>query len=202
MSTAQATRKKAVSVGSFGIEADNPQNCDLTIQSLSRQRLRGSIKAAVDVFMKDEEGEQTITSGAAGNVAGLPGYIPGMRLFVNPADLTYKIEDPLYGQEETLEKIRLAVKRRNNIGIADKLKGVKTKEGTLHKDHLKTLVREMVRFIESGDAKVCKGIKPRMDDVDELPGDYLTNPASNEWNQPRYEKDMPEWVESLNNLKR
>jgi hypothetical protein len=192
-----------VSVSPFGIEADNPRNSDLNVQSVPDGKLRTAVKSVVEVFTRPDgkQGDQETTTTGADVVKGLPSRIPGMRLFVNPGELTYKIVDPLYDDEAFCERIQKALKAGSDFNVADKIKGVKPREGYLHKDDMKNLVREMLWLIDSGDAKVVKGVKPDMGDIDELPGDYLTDVRNrSHFNQPRYEKDMDAWKEGLNRM--
>lgn len=191
--------KRAVSVLPFGIEATNPRNGDLFVKGIS-QRLRSRISPTKDIFDR-EDGEQVIRPVDAKLIDGLPRNLRGMQLHVNPAECTWKVIDPLHGKEEVLDKIKQAMVRNAGYSINGKLKGVPPKEGTLDIDQMKTLVREMVQLIEAGDAEVIKGVKPEMEDVEELPGDFLLNPINlGNWNQPRYEKDVEEWKRKLNTL--
>ena len=190
---------ETVDVVAFGIEADHPRNSDLLIQGIEDGRLRSAIKPTKQVFDR-EEGELIERPAPAGMVDGLPSRLSGMQLHVDPEKLTWKIVDPLEGNERALEQIKRAVDRNTGYSTNDKLKGMKERSGTLGEDEMKTLIREIVGIIESGEAKVI-GMKPDMDDVDALPGRYLLNASKREqWKQPRYEDDLPAWETSLNRM--
>jgi len=121
-----------------------------------------------------------------------------MHLAINPAKLAYEISDPLYADEDACERLRLAINRTNAARITGKLRGVAPQRGTLDVHRMKTLCREIVWLLDSGDFQIVKGQRPTLDDVDELPGNYLLNPGSVVQNsQPTFEKDFPAWVERL-----
>ncbi len=194
--------KKRVSVAPWGIEIDHPRNADVLVQGITNCRLRSSVKAVKDIFTKNPDtGEQEITSAPAHLIAGLPSNIPGQQLHVNPADETWKIYDPLAKEEPKLDRIKKAVETQTDMSVSDKLRGISTSTGKLDKDQMKTLLRELFHLVESGYAKVVLGIKPDMEDIDEMPGDYLTNPLNRtDWGVPRYEKDVSEWKDTLNRV--
>ncbi len=199
--TAEKKKTARASVSPFGIEIDNPRNSDVKLQSIPNGRMRTAIKGIVEVFTRKKGGDQETMTAPASIVSGMPSKIPGMQLFVNPEKLVFKIVDPLYDDEGLCEKIQRALKMNSDFSVADKIKGAKPREESLPKDNMKNLVREMLWLIDSGDAKVVKGVKPDMEDIDELQGDYLTNALNpNHFTQPRYEKDMPAWVQSLNRM--
>ena len=85
--------------------------------------------------------------------------------------------------------------------VGQELSGLKTKKGEVDADTMKTLCRELLCFIEAREAKVVKGPTPTKEQIEELPGDFLLNAANlSGYNQPRYEKDYPEWVRKMNSL--
>ena len=162
---------------------------------------RSSTKPTKEVFDK-QEGEQITRPADAKLHDGLPSNIPGMQLSVNPKEGVYKITDPLEGEEVMLERIRLAVERNTGVSTARTLRAAKGASGTLRKDEMKTLVREMFHLVNNGHAKVVKGVLPDMLDIEDLPGDFLLNSSNvSQWNQPRHEKDYDEWSDRMNRLK-
>ena len=190
---------ETVDVLAFGIEADHPRNSDLLIQGVENCRLRSSIKPTKQI-MDEEDGEPVERPVNAWMVDGFPNRLSGMQLHVDPEKLTWKIVDPLEGNERVLAQIKKAVDRNTGYSTIDKLKGMPERSGTLGKDEMKTLVREMVGIINSGEAKVI-GMKPDMDDVDNLPGRYLLNISNREqWKQPRYEDELSDWERNLNRM--
>ena len=190
-------KKTVVSVAPFEIEATHPRNCDLYIQGLGA-RLRSRIRPIKEVFDR-RDGEQITRPTSAKVVDELPGEIVGQRIQVRPGDLTYKIVDPV--DEDTLKSVQKAMKAHSGVTVSEKLRGVKDQDGKLNKDEMKTLVRELVRIVNSGEATVRRGSLPGMEDVDDLPGRYLLNSRNlSNWHQPRYEDEVEAWTEKLNNL--
>ena len=121
-----------------------------------------------------------------------------MQVHVHPEKCTYAIIDPLHGDAKLCETIRRHLNDTSSFIVDEKLDGVPPQGGTLDDHGMKTLCRELLRFIDLGYAKMCKGPTPSMEDVDELPGNYLMNPGARVHNmQPRYEKDWKGWVDRL-----
>ncbi len=204
MSTVETKPETRISVSPFGIEADHPRNANLLIQCVVNCKLRSAIKAVKEIFTRDPEtGEQTTEPGPANMTRGLPANIPGMQFHVDPAKGTYRVIDPLNSPkaEHILERIQKAIDG-SGIRVNRKLRGVPTQDGTVDPDRMKTLVRELVRFVDAGEAKAIKGKVPQMAAVDLLPGDYLLEPRTDQqWNRPRYENDEAAWIQTLNQLK-
>jgi len=120
-----------------------------------------------------------------------------MKLHVNPEKLTYVIEDPLYEDEELMEILQQRMEA-SGMPVSGELRGVAPQKGTLDVHRMKTLCRELLNIIEAGEARMVKGIKPDLEDINEMPGNYLLNPGARIPNsQPQFEKDMPEYVENL-----
>jgi hypothetical protein len=199
-----AERERIVPVKStapWTIEADHPRNCDLMVLGIQNVRLRSAIKP-IKIVQTTEHGETVNRPMPADVVPGLPIDIPGMRLSVNPATGEWRVYDPLEQDEKTLEQIKLAIERSSGTRVATKLRGVPEKKGRLTPDGMKTLAREMFNLVSSGEAKVTSGVAPTQEEVDAMPGDYLSNPTgTTHWSQPRYEKDIPEWEQTLNRLR-
>jgi len=191
--------KKQVTVLPFEVEADSPKNSDLFIQTIG-VRLRSRIKQTVEVFDRDE-GERSISETTAKLINGLPRKIPGMHLRVDPAKCIYEVSDPLTDDPETLDKIRKAMIRQAGFSSNGKLKGVKATDGKMHRDEMKTLLREMLGFIRMKKMRVVAGKAPTMEDVEGMPGEFLTNARNlGRWKQPRYEKDVEEWSAKVDQL--
>jgi hypothetical protein len=204
MSTTE--KKRAVSVAPFAIEARTPRNQDVVVQNLGRLRLRGAVSATVEVFDRtwedgEDDDEVSVRPTGAKLIEGV-GPLPGMQLYVNPAECEWKTADPLYKDEKVLERLRKAMSRALGIMAVDqKLRGIKPKSGKIGQDEMKSLCKELVCMIEAGDAKVVKGMAPTMEDVDELPGRYLLNWSNqNQWKQPRYADEYDEWVRRTGQL--
>jgi len=195
------TKETAASLPPFGIEADHPRNSDLLIQSIPGCKLRSAIGANKPVHPSAKDNEERrrfpmVPRDQATALGQLP-PLPGMKLHVNPEKLTYVIEDPLYEDEELMEILQQRMEA-SGMPVSGELRGVAPQKGTLDVHRMKTLCRELLNIIEAGEARMVKGIKPDLEDINEMPGNYLLNPGARIPNsQPQFEKDMPEYVENL-----
>lgn len=196
MSTAAVLdTKKQDAIAAFGIKADHHRNSDLLLQGIPGCRLRSTIKAS-RAARNPETGEEWVPQDQARHLGILP-EIPGMELHVNPKSLTYKVYDPLTDNKELCERI---VKRLSaaSFNAPQEIRGVPTKEASLDKDRMKTLLREMIWLVDAGDAHVCRGVMPTLEQVEQSPGRFLLNPGSTLSNtQPRFECDWDSWLEKL-----
>lgn len=196
MSTVAANdHKKEVTIPAFGIVADHRRNSDLLLQAIPNCRLRSIIKSSRTVI-DTKTGDEVVPQDQARHLGSLP-EIPGMQIHVNPKECTYKVYDPLVDNADLCDNIRKRIK--NAVGHApDKIQGVKTQEGKLDRDRMKTLCRELRWIVDSGDARVVKGVLPDLDDIDRMGGRYLLNPGSVVQNtQPRYEDEWDAWIQQL-----
>jgi hypothetical protein len=197
-------KKQTVTVSPFTVEADHPTNANLMIQGIGNVSLRSALKHTKTVIHASTRNPvQRMESAPAGLIGGLPMNIRGMTLRVDPAKLTWEVEDPLHDDEETCEKIRLAIRRSDSIAYTsgEKITGVPKREGKLNVHQMKTLVREVCWLLDAEHVKVVKGAEPDMEDVDSLPGRYLTNPFNPiQVRQPQFEDEMEAWIERLNML--
>ena len=189
--------EEVVDVAPFTIEADHPRNSDLLIQGLENCRLRSAIKPTKEVFVR-EGGVQELQPAAADMVKGIPGNIPGMQLHINPEKLEWIMSDPLDGNERMLEQIKKAIDTHSGYSVAKELKAVPLRRGSLDKHQMKTLCRELLNIVNEKQARIVKGPKPTMEDVENLPGDFLLMSSTrNKWRQPRFEKDHERWADEL-----
>jgi hypothetical protein len=187
----------AVSVPPFGVEADGLRNNDLLLQSIPNGRLRSAISASKGTVVNTQCPENTpvIPEGQAMFLGALP-PIPGMQIHVNPQDGRYKIVDPIHGNKTFCKRLEKALEAKNVV-FRD-LDGVPTKDGTLDEDSMKTLCRELIWLLDAREAKLVKGPRPSIEDVDEMPGRYLLNPGSRiPTGQPRYEDELSTYVADL-----
>ena len=188
------TTKEKISVAvvpPFGIEVDHPRNCDIMLQSIPDCRLRSAVSPVVTNV------DGTVRTMTAKGLT--PPVTPGMQLHVNPEKCSYVVSDPMFGNDEACEKVDKFLTAIGELsGVNNKIRGVPTLQGTLDVHRMKTLCRELVGLLETGDIKMIKGPKPDLEEVNELPGNYLLNPGSRVHNsQPRYEKDLPAWEAQL-----
>lgn len=179
----------------FAMIADHPRNCDLQIQSVPNCRLRSRIISSRTV--KDKRtGEEMVPVDQSRHLGALP-EIPGMVIHVDPENLTVKITDPLYRDDDFLERVSKRFAATTGM-VPKRLKGNPPHEETIDADRMKTLCRELINIVKSGHGKWERGPTPDIEDVNELPGEYLLNPGSLfENQQPRYEKDYDEWKRTL-----
>lgn len=196
MSTATEERT-IVTIPAFAIEADHPRNSDLLLQGVVGVRLRSRIDGSKPVT-DARTGDQRIPIGQSQFLASFP-KVPGMQIHVNPTKLTCVITDPLHGDKELCKKIWKFMKEKSLVISDSEIDGVPPRDETLDQNQMKTLCRELVNLVDAGEAKRCKGLMPKMQDVEEMPGEFLLNPGSRVPNsQPMYEKDLNAWVDKLN----
>ena len=189
-------KEQAISVEPWSIIADHHRNSDLLIQCIpGRFRLRSAISAAKPV--KDRFGNEKIPVDQA-SFLGLFPPIPGMELTVNPAKLTYQITDPLEDDERLCNLIKRTLEAHSAFRSDHPIRGCPVQRGKLDAHHMKSLCREMIWLVESGDARVGKGVCPKLEAVEQLPGKFLLNPGSTIPNtQPVFEADWDSWYSNL-----
>lgn len=192
----ETIEEKTVIVPEFGVEIDHPRNANVLLQCIVGVSLRSAIDGAKPIIPKEGK-EATVPVDQLHGMGSIP-KTPGMQVHVNPAELTYEIIDPLHGNEELCEKLRLWLVNHSAYDTGKKLDGVITKKGTLDKHRMKSLCRELFWLVDANEAKRCKGTVPSMDDIEDLPGNFLLNPGSRVRNtQPMFEKDFDEWVDNV-----
>ena len=194
-------KKTKTTLKPFTLEADAPNNGNISLHSILGCQLRSRIKSTKRIFVKDRmTGEQVERIESAHLIPGMPAEVPGMRIEVHPERSAYRVYDPLCDNDELCEEIDAAMAAQSGMS-KKRVRGVKTFTDTLGKDLLKTLMRELRNIVDSGDGVVVKGIMPEMEDIDAMEGDYLTNPGNRtKYHMPRYEKDMDDWAEKLNRM--
>ena len=197
MTTATEERPtRTVTIPPFGIEADHPRNSDLLIQCIPGVRLRSTIDGSKPV-VDAKTGDLKVPLDQSRGLASFP-RTPGMQIHVNPEELTYAVIDPMHGNDELCERVSRFLREQNGLRLTNKINGVPPQTGKLDVHRMKSLCREMITLVESKEAKKCKGPLPDLVDVDRMPGHYLLNPGSIVPNtQPRYEKDLEDWVNQL-----
>lgn len=195
--TAATAAQAALVVSPFGIEADHPRNCDLLLQCIPNMRLRSVIVGSRPAI--DRMGEFRTPLDQARHLASLP-RLPGMQLHVNPAKCVYEVIDPLYEDEALCERIAKWMRENNAFRTSGKVKGIAPQKGELDVHRMKSLCREMLALIDAGEARLIRGPKPELDEIEQLPGKFLLNPGiRTSTTQPVFEEDFPEWVSRLSN---
>lgn len=197
-SSSQKTERKTkvASVSPFTIEADHPRNQDLLLQAIPNCRLRSRILPSRTVSHRRKGQEVHLVPTDQGIHLGKLPPIPGMRLKINPANLSYEVVDPLEDNPELAHSIEEALKSDNRA--ITEINPVPKQEGKLDVHRMKTLCREVCWLLESKHATVVHGTDPVMEDVEDLPGKFLLNPGSQVPNgQPKYEDDFDEYAGNL-----
>ncbi len=191
--------ERVMIVAPFGIEADHPRNADLGIQCIPGMKLRSAIdgtKTVRDV----KTGDLLVPLDQSHHLASFP-KTPGVQLHVNPAALSYIVIDPLKDDEDMCARITRWMKNNGPFRVDDGVKGQDTQNGTLDKNRMKSLCREMVWIVDANEAKRVKGPMPTIEELEDLPGEFLLNPGSRIGNsQPQFECDFEDWVSNLNRM--
>jgi len=197
-----ATKEKenGMHVAPFGVEMD-AGNKDVMLRSIQGQRVRSRINPTRTI--KDSKTGMEMIIADEARVLAAYGEIPGQQVHVDPAKMTYVIYDPLTEKkhESTCDRI-VAAMTRNGFFNVKKITGVPAQEGNfLHpKDpsRMRTLVRELLWLLDSGEARMVKGPKPDMDDIEAMPGKFILNAGEiTPSHQPRYEEDYEAWLSKL-----
>lgn len=173
------------------IRADHPQNCDLLLVHLGNTRLRGTIVPGrggpLDGPRQGVPGPDQSKA-----LAGMP-TVPGQELTINFRESTVTITDPLATQSDLLTQVNRYFATRGMATVAP----CKTSVAKLDKHQIKTLARECLTLLQDKHAVAISPARLLPEDIDKLPGDYLaTNGMST--TMPRFEKDMPKYLERLN----
>ena len=192
------TAAEKSNVGPITIQADHPRNCDLLIQGLQGVKLRSTIKSSrtVKVQMKDGSIDEVVPTDQAVGLGAYP-EIPGMLLQLDPRSLSWKITDPLKSNPDILKRVTAKLVKENKF--SGEFAGVPTTEGKLDPDRFKTLYREVVNIVEANEATVKSGSLPSLEEIDAMKGDYLLSPMMQVTrHEPRYEKDVEQWVSRMN----
>jgi len=196
MSTATKERTVAV-VPPFGVEIDHPRNSDVLLQGIKTHRRLRSALGLPRPIPDRKTGEPRMPIDQTREWGQFPN-VPGMQIHVNPAKLTYTIVDPLRGDEDLCGRIRKYLNANSAFHVDTKIDGVPPHKGEVDQHRMKTLCRELLRLLDSGVAKVVKGPRPSMEDVDSLPGKYLLNPGARIRNsQPTFEEDWDDWYTNM-----
>jgi hypothetical protein len=192
-------QQTAATIQPWGIEADHPRMCDLAIQSVPGCILRSAISSSKP--SRDyKRGVMRINPDQAAYLGQFP-PLPGMQIHVNPATLTVMIIDPLHDDKDLCKQIKSAFDHANECRSKEEWEGVPTRKEVLNAHRMKTLCREMLWLVQAGEAKVVKGIQPSMQEVAEMPGNFLLNPGSTVPNgQPQFEKDLDAYVVQLQSV--
>ena len=179
----------------FEIEADHPRNSTLRIMCIDGGlMLRSAFNGMKGA--RDAKGRLQTPLDQASTYAGHP-EMPGMRLSVNPAKLEYEIIDPMHNNPLCDDVLAWAQQHMPLPGNAT-FNGEKPRGGKLDVHQMKSLCRELLNIINSGEAKVTRGPKPSEDQIAMMPGRFILNPGlQTATTQPRYEDDLENWVQTL-----
>jgi len=203
--------EKGLAPSPFVIEARTPRNQDLIIQNLDGMRLRGAVRATVEVFDRgweedDEEDDpdelRQVSRPAPANLIDGIGELPGEQLYVNPETGEWRTLDPLYEKKTVLDRIRMALRRSLGFGVVgQKLRGMKPRGGIVDPDRTKTLCEELFSFVGAEEAKVVKGRLPSREAIEQMKGRTLLNWMNRQnWKQPKYRDQLGDWERRVNQL--
>lgn len=187
----------------FVIEADTRRNGDIMLQSIPGLRLRGAIDASKPIIASpNQNAEDFIPMIPADQSRGLSTIprVPGQRLYVNVKECTYKVTDPLRGDESLRERLAAAL-REKGMSVRN-ITGKRDQDGKLDVHRMKTLCRELRCLLEAEDIKeVDQTEVPSTEEIDEYEGRYLLNPGARLQNtQPRFEDEYEDWVGQLSRV--
>jgi len=194
--------KEEIGLETFVVEANGIRNNDILIQSIPGCKLRGRINSNRRTLVNlQDRGTPVVPPDQVRFLGQLPDDIPGMMLKVIPSKRTVVIIDPLNENEELSKKITESLSRMERIGSRVEIRGVPNRTEVLDEDRFKTFLREVIQIVEAGFMEVVKGTLPTIEQVNNLPGDYLLNPGSRvHTTQPKYEKDLESWTRNLNKV--
>lgn len=197
MPTTTAPVRPSTTLKPFTVEFGD-ENCRNFLISALRLKVRG------------EWSIQTLSArpggpGDPGQLAGMPA-IPGQRMELDPRKLTYRIFDPLEGDETKLKRITEVARKSF---LKSRLKGGDYKptpeaKAKLDKDKFKTLLIEIGKMVhplseDEADvkAKLVQGDFPTAKQIDEMEGDELYDPNNNSSQKPRYKRDSQRYLDEL-----
>ncbi len=186
----------ATKIQPFGIANEHPRNQDIKLQCVPGCRLRGPVNAGA-VTVDPRTGDEKIPRDQAIHLGNLP-PIPGMEIHVNPDKLSYRVIDPLHDNEDLCARIKKGINAMGKFQTGGKIEGVPPQTGKLDVHRMKTLCRELLYLVDSGEVKIVKGAKPELEDIKGMLGKFLLNPGCTIPNgQPKFEEDYDEWCSSL-----
>lgn len=122
--------------------------------------------------------------------------IPGQQLRVVPREMKAYLEDPLTEDPQLLETINAVAYRARSIWKGNPFKPVPTVTLSLTNDLLVTLIHELHRKVEAGNAVVIKGRLPGNDQIQKIPGRELYDPLNN-GRKPTYVDEVDGWMQRL-----
>ncbi len=191
--------KSEVVIASFAVEIDHPRNNDVLLQAIPGCRLRSAI-SSMKPIIDQRTGEARVPVDQARDLSFFP-QTPGMQVHIKPDELTYRIVDPVHGDDELCERIQKRIEENSSIRTGQKVRGVPPQRGELDIHRMKTLCREMIWLLNENHVKIVKGVKPKIEDVNDMVGRYLLNPGSRVHNtQPMYEDSWDNWVSQLQSV--
>ena len=181
---ADESRPKAT-IAPFTVEfGDRLNSCAFVIGCLSRLEVRGRWRR--DQVPAQSLGEQ---------MSQMPD-VPGQQMTVYPRECKITITDPLENDSELTARInRLMAGTSFGRDLGSGMKPCPKMDLPLEdEDVLKTLVLTLTRWVECGNCWVVKGQIPAREQIDQMTGDELFDPANtNVHGKPRYVKDVAAW---------
>ena len=178
--------KAAPPRGAFVVELGDANNRTISIMTL-KIRLRGRYSAS-NMRRRD-----------VGAMLQMPD-IPGIHMGIDMGKRTVEIADPLREMPQLCAEI---TRHFESANIATGKVGPATKSCVVYdlSDHeLKTLVREIAYKCErkpGPDARLRKGRLPEADEIEALPGRFLSDPWNSSNERPKFEDEVQAFIERL-----
>ena len=180
----------------FTVEIATKRNCDVVLQSIPGQRMRGAIDGRNGVI-DPKTGDESVPTDQAIDMAGFP-KTPGQQIKVMPEKRAYTILDPMHGDEELCVRVKRFLEKKRGMSTGDKLDGLPPQHGKLDEHRMKTLCRELLQIVEAGEGKFVDGPEPKLETIEAMPGSFLLQPGLvTPMNMPRYEGECDDYVANL-----
>lgn len=185
---AEAEQKRPQNVAPFTVQFGDKLNSNaFVIGCLSRLEVRGTWKR-----------ENVPASSLGESMSQMP-EIPGQQMTVLPRERKAIVTDPLADQQELVAKANAILDGTAQARTGGGMVAHPKMELPLADDDLvKTLVFTLADWVKCGNCIVVKGKVPTPEEIDNMPGDLLYDPAnSNQHGHPRYVKDVDAWRHKL-----
>jgi hypothetical protein len=184
---ATQSRRGAGTPAPFVVEFGDDNNRQIVVQTV-RRTVRGSWSN--QKLYRDNRGRNLGELGQS-----LPD-IPGMCVKVEPSRNRVIWFDPLEKDDTPLKTLNRVIQNAPSgiIGVGAAFGPVDRSVEEFDDPHqFKTLIRELVRLVSGNKATLREGALPTLEQIDNLPGEYLYDPAfQSDW-KTRFEKDFAAW---------
>lgn len=181
--------------GTFTVEFGDEHGRRPSLGTL-RKSYRGYWSLAQQAARRDENGKRIGSREFGEGISQMPD-VPGIHMEIDLDRKFAREYDPLSDDPDKLADACRA------LGIGRGNQSYKAKPWpTIKYDNLdphvfKTLVREVMRLVDAGMARVISGHLPKIEAVDKLPGRYLHDVWNSNANRPRFEDQVDEYLKNL-----